>query len=81
MYTTVDEPISVGAIFSSGKITPRFFVWNRKKYPVKEITYSWHSKTGSVPIFHFAVTSYDSVYEISYNLKTSNWHLEKIYVG
>ena len=80
MYTIIDEPILVGAIFSSGKIMPRFFVWKRRKYQVGKITYSWHSKIGAVPIFHFAVTSSGSVYEISYNLKTSNWHLEKIYV-
>jgi len=80
MYTVINEPISVGAVFSSGKITPRFFIWNRRKYSVEEITYSWHSKVGSAPIFHFAVTSNHSAYEISYNLKTSDWHLEKVYV-
>ena len=80
MYTVINEPISVGAVFSFGKIIPRFFIWNRKKYRVEEITYFWRSKTGSVPILHFAVTSYESVYEISYNLRTSNWRLEKVYV-
>jgi hypothetical protein len=80
MYTVINEPISVGAIFSSGKIIPRFFIWNRRKYRVEEVTYFWRSKIGSVPILHFAVVSYESVYEISYNSETSDWHLEKVYV-
>jgi len=80
MYNVIDEPILVGAIFSSGKIAPRFFVWKRRRYKIVKVTYSWRSKIGSVPIFHFAVTSCGSVYEISYNLENSNWRLEKIYV-
>jgi hypothetical protein len=80
MYAVINEPILVEAAFSAGKITPRFFIWNRKKYQVEEITYFWRSKIGSAPILHFAVTSYGSVYEISYNSKTSDWHLEKAYV-
>jgi hypothetical protein len=80
MYTIIDEPILVGAIFSAGKVIPRFFIWNRRKYQVEEVTYFWRSKIGVAQILHFAVASYGSVYEISYNLKTSNWHLEKVYV-
>ena len=79
MYTTIEEPIIVGVVFSRGKITPRFFVWKSRKYQIGKITYSWNSKIGDAPVFHFAVTSSGTVYEISYNLKTSNWWLEKIY--
>ena len=80
MYNIIDEPILVGAIFSSGRITPRFFIWNRRKYRVGKVTYSWRSKIGAVPIFHFAVASCGDIYEISYNSKTSGWRLEKVYV-
>lgn len=80
MYNVVNEPIIVGAIFLSGRIIPRFFVWKRKKYRIEKVTFFWHTKIGSFPVFHFAVISLESVYEISYNLKTSNWLLEKVYV-
>lgn len=50
MYTVINEPILVGAIFSSGKIIPRFFIWDRRKYRIDKITYLWRSKVGSVPI-------------------------------
>ena len=80
MYTEINEPILVGAIFSAGRVVPRFFIWNNKKYQIEEVTYFWRSRIGSLPIFHFAVTSFGSVYEISYNLKTSKWYVEKVYV-
>jgi len=79
MYNEINEPILVGVIFSSGRIIPRFFIWNRRKYQIQEVTYFWRSKNGSFPVFHFAVTSYDSVYEISYNSNTSRWLMERAY--
>ncbi len=80
MYTEIREPISVGAVFTSGKIVPRFFVWKRKRHQIETVNYFWGSRIGSAAISHFTVTSSRSVYEISYNLQTSNWCLEKIYV-
>ena len=81
MYVLINDPISVVAVFSSGKIIPKFFIWKRKKFSVEEVTFFWRSKNGSDRILHFAVTTSDSVYEISYNLKTSAWRLEKAYVA
>lgn len=80
MYTCVNDPISVGVVFSTGKITPRFFIWKGRKYQIEKITYFWRSKVGSMPIIHFAVSSDGSIYEISYNSATSDWFLEKINV-
>ncbi|MBD3182805.1 hypothetical protein GF312_10980 [Candidatus Poribacteria bacterium] len=81
MYVLVKEPISVVAIFSSGKIIPRFFIWKKRKYSIEEVTYLWRTKIGSVPIIHFSVTTEKTFYEISYNLKSFNWQLEKLYVA
>ena len=80
MHTDINEPVSVGAVFSSGKITPRFFVWKGRKYPIDRITYFWRSKTGTMPILHYAVVCRESIYEISYNSTTYDWRLEKINV-
>ena len=80
MYTSINEHISTGVIFSSGRIIPRFFVWKKKKYQIEKVTYRWRSKIGSVPVLHFSVKCQASVYELSYNLKTSDWCLEKVYV-
>lgn len=79
MYTVIEEKISVGVIFASGKIMPKFFIWRDKKYSVEKVTFLWNSKTGSAEIHHFAVLSEGSVYELSYNLKTSCWRLDKIH--
>lgn len=79
MFTIIDEPISVGVVFSSGKINPKFFVWKEKRYAVEKITFLWDSKVGSAQVFHFAAINNGSVYEISYNLQTSKWRLDKIH--
>ena len=79
MYTIIDELISVGVVFSSGNISPKFFVWKGERYSVEKITFLWDSKVGSAQVFHFAVVNNGSVYEISYNLQTSNWKLDKIH--
>lgn len=78
MHTDINEPISAGVIFSSGKITPRFFIWKRRRYEIDKVTYFWRSKVGAMSIIHFAVASNGAIYEISYNSVTSDWCLEKI---
>ena len=80
MVTIVNESIQVGAVFSSGKIVPRFFVWKKTKYSVSEITYFWRSKIGRALVFNFAVKSGVSVYEIAYHTEQSEWSLKKLYV-
>ena len=79
MFTIIEEPISVGVVFSSGRINPKFFMWKEKRYSVEKITFLWNSMEGSAQIFHFAVTSTGTVYELSYNLTTSCWKLDKIH--
>lgn len=79
MFTIVDEPISVLVAFSSGKIVPKSFIWRGEKLTVERITYAWRSKIGEATILHFAVTNKGSIYEISYNLKTFSWKLDKIH--
>jgi len=79
MFTIIEEQISVGVVFASGNITPKFFVWRDKRYSVEKITFLWNSKVGSAEVYHFAVVSDGSIYELSYNLKTSCWRLDKIH--
>ncbi len=79
MHTIVREPISVEVFFSSGRIIPRFFIWKQKKYNINKITYFWRSSVGIFPVLYFSVISGRSIYEISYDLKTSKWCLETAY--
>jgi len=80
MYTVINESIIAGVNFLNGKIIPLYFEWKKRRYPIDEITYFWKTRIGSDPLYHFSVKSRDNIYEISYNLKTSEWCLEKVYV-
>ena len=73
----IDEPIDVGAVFSKNKIKPKWFVWNNRKYEVKETTYIWHDNQGEAKFIHFAVTDGATLFELSLNQKTLAWRLEK----
>jgi hypothetical protein len=76
MITSIDESIKVGAIFGNGrKIKPVWFLWNRRRYPIREVTYSWVSREGRATIYNFSVTDGSSLYEICYNAETLSWKL------
>lgn len=76
MITNIDEPIKVGAVFGSEKkIKPVWFTWNRTRYNIKSVTYSWVSKEGSAAIYNFSVTDGKTLYEICYNTETLSWKL------
>jgi len=83
MYTQINESIKVGVVFdktSNSKMRPVWFMRSGRKYTVKEITFSWHAKNGEATIHYFSVTDGSAVYEISFNDKTLNWLLGKVYV-
>ena len=78
VVTEIKEPITVGVIFSSSRIKPVWFVWKQFRYDIKQVTFSWRSREGSAPIYHFAVTDGANLYEISFNTKTAEWMLNRI---
>jgi hypothetical protein len=76
--TTINDKIKVGAVFDDAAvIRPKWFVWNTKRYDIKQITYSWRTTTGDAVILHFSVSDGSTLFEISYNQKSLKWQLEK----
>lgn len=78
MINEIKEPIKVGAIFSSNRIKPVWFVWKKNRYDIERVTFSWRSREGSAPIHHFSVTDGANLYELCFNTKTSEWILNRI---
>lgn len=75
---TIDEPITVGVVFKKSEVIPKWFIWQNRKYEIKKIELSW--KTKEYPekkIFFACSVSNESIFEISFNLKTLLWVLEK----
>lgn len=77
MPVEINEPISVGAVFSGGRIKPVWFVWKGRQVRIGEITFSWRTRAGSAGILYFSVTDGQGLYEICYNAESFNWRLTK----
>lgn len=75
MQVELDEPISVGAVFSQGGIRPVWFSRNRRQVRISEIALTWKTREGNTSILHFSVTDGKGVYEIRYNTATLLWRV------
>ena len=73
----VNEYINVGAVFADA-VKPKWFIWNKRKYMIEKVTYTWLNKQGEAMIMHFTVSSLKNIYEISFNQKTLKWKLESV---
>ena len=74
----INEPVDVGAVFSGNRIRPKWFIWNSRKYQIKEITYTWRDKKGQARIIHFSVTDGATLFELSLNQNSLSWCLEQV---
>ena len=74
----LNERIEVLAWFQKGKIHPRLFLWNNKKYRIRNITYSWQERRGRELISLFSVSTGFDLYQISFNNTSYSWQLDKI---
>ena len=56
MLEVIDEFIDVSAIFRNGRIKPISFIWNRERYKIQEITYTWNDCQGEAKLYYFSVS-------------------------
>jgi hypothetical protein len=79
MAMEIGEIISVVASFGLPyKIRPVRFRWNGKLFEVKEITYLWQTKEGQNRIYHFSISDGKTLYELSFDISSLLWKLEKL---
>ena len=74
----LNERIEVLAYFKTGKIYPRIFIWNNKKYKIRQITYNWQERQGREAINYFSVNTGSDLYQISFNNTSYSWKIDKI---
>ncbi|HKJ05419.1 MAG TPA: hypothetical protein VJ974_07480 [Geopsychrobacteraceae bacterium] len=73
------EGLRVGVVHGPGaRIRPVWFDLNRKKHNILQITNTWRDRRGETDLIHFHVTDEGALYELVYNLTTTNWMLERI---
>jgi hypothetical protein len=79
MVQHIREDIRVAVIFGPGtRVAPVWFDWRRRKYTVREITYSWQERQGEATVFHFAVSSGNDLFELAYNAQSQLWALTAV---
>ena len=76
--TDINKIIKVGATFAGGKILPRWFLHDNRRYDIKEVNYQWEDFEGMEKLMFFSVSDGVNSYEISFNLKRLVWKLNKI---
>jgi len=74
----IDERIAVGAVFQDNVVKPRWFIWNNRKYEVKEITFRWKNRVGADVFSYFSVSDGNNLYQLSLSQKHLLWTLEKV---
>lgn len=75
----IRENIRVAVIFGPGnRVEPVWFDWRRRKYTVREITYTWRERQGEATVFHFAVSDGADLFELAYNADSQIWALTAV---
>ncbi len=75
------KTVKVGAIFKGDKIAPKWFVWDGRKYMVKEVNYNWQGKQGREKVHCFSVTDGTNNYELAFYTEKTVWKLTKVAGG
>ena len=78
MSTDIDEPLKTGVIFDRQLIRPAWFVWNGRRYAVRQVTQRWQTKEGQAPILHVGVTDGASTFELTLNQHSLIWRLAAV---
>jgi len=80
--SNITEPnatIKVGVIFKGDKIVPKWFIWEQRKYEIKEINYFWLDRAGKERLHCFSVTDGANNYELVFHTEKTIWKLIKVF--
>jgi hypothetical protein len=78
MTTAIHEPVSVGAVFEQGVVRPAWFLWQRRRIAVKQVTLRWHTKEGAARVLHLGVSDGANTFELQLNQETLRWSLAAV---
>lgn len=81
MIVSLNEKISVCALFDQNRIKPIWFVYKNIKFVIKQICYRWKEKEGDDVIYKFTVADDSNIYEIAYSTRATVWSLLAIDEG
>jgi len=81
MVQDVNETIDVLSIFRDGRIQPVKFKWGGRTLKVSRIAYSWVTKDGAHPQYHFSLLAGSKdVYEVVFDTFKMMWLLARVHL-
>ena len=80
MYENIEENVQVGAVFKGSAVKPKWFLWNEKRYVVKEVTCTWQSYEGEARLVNFSVSDGNCLYELCFNQSSLKWKLLRVWL-
>ena len=75
----LDEPVKVGAVFSSSRVIPKWFVWANAKHEIKSVNLVWKARAGETIFRYISVSDSCNTYQLRLDQKTLAWRLEKVF--
>jgi hypothetical protein len=75
MLVDLDEPVSVGAVFSRGLMRPVWFSRGKRQVRINEVAFTWKTREGDTCIHHFSVTDGSGVYQLKFNTASFVWRI------
>lgn len=81
MINEIAADIRVVAEFHQGRVQPRIFAWDRRRYDVTQINAAWSDRDGIWLIHRFSVQTAegDNLYELEFHPGELRWRLLRIY--
>ena len=70
-----EDVIDVAVVFKNGKTIPKSFVWKKRRYDVKEVTYHWEERRGGDLLHFYTVTDRANLYKIYLNARYLSWRI------
>ncbi len=75
MSTKIKESIRVGALFEKGRVRPVWFMWQSRRYAIREVTLYWQDRQGTDLQSHFGVHAEGGFFELMLNHISLCWWL------
>jgi hypothetical protein len=79
MFSTVNQPIQVAAVFKNGQLKPLKFLWQGREFSVRAVNLSYSRYEGRSKLYFFAVNDKSNFFKLEFNSDSLAWTLLECY--
>lgn len=79
MFTSLNEPVSVVAVYSNNTVQPRKLLWRGREYQVEKITLTSDIREGVIQRRVYSIQLEKNIYRLEFNRTTESWKLLEVY--